>query len=141
MSIWQSLSGNERVKGVAVVVGVFALLGIVGSRYIDSTKEKSGQVARFATVTQQTARDGRTNFPGQTASSTKAKFRPALGSINLNTATEAELDQLPGVGPATARKIVEYRIQHGGFQSLDQLDDVKGIGPKKLAEMRPYCRL
>lgn len=57
--------------------------------------------------------------------------------VNLNTATVAQLDALDGVGPVTAQKIVAYRQQHGGFGSVSQLDQVPGIGPKKLASLRP----
>jgi competence protein ComEA len=57
-------------------------------------------------------------------------------SIDLNTATEQQLEQLDGVGPATAAKIVAYRTQHGGIGSVDDLDDVPGIGPAKLAAIR-----
>jgi len=69
------------------------------------------------------------------------KSPPPDGSINLNTATAQELDQLPGVGPATAAKIIEYRMQHGTFRSIDELLAVKGIGPKKLEAMRRFLRL
>lgn len=58
------------------------------------------------------------------------------GIVNINTASEQELDTLPGVGPVTAKRIIEYRNQVGGFRSIDQLLDVKGIGPKKLERMR-----
>lgn len=72
--------------------------------------------------------------------------KPALaplgpGSISLNTASLAELDRLPGVGPTTAEKILAYRRDHGGFASIDEMLSVKGIGPKKLAAMRKYLRL
>lgn len=49
--------------------------------------------------------------------------------VKLNTATAAELDELPGIGPALARKIVAYRRLHGAFKSVDELDRVTGIGP------------
>ncbi|MBL1078424.1 helix-hairpin-helix domain-containing protein [Nocardia sp. 2] len=56
--------------------------------------------------------------------------------VDLNTATEAELDALPGVGPVTARAILAWRTQHGRFTSVDQLAEVDGIGPSRLARLR-----
>jgi competence protein ComEA len=63
---------------------------------------------------------------------------PAVPSapVNLNTATEEQLETLDGVGPATAAKILDYRRAHGGFRSVDDLDEVSGIGPKRLAALR-----
>lgn len=61
--------------------------------------------------------------------------------INLNTATVEQLDQLDGVGPATAQKIVAYRQQHGGFRSVSELDQVPGIGEKKLAALKDRLRV
>ena len=68
---------------------------------------------------------------------------PAAGArftVDVNTAGEAELAQLPGLGPATARRIVDHRRDHGRFTSLDGLLDVPGIGPATLAGMRPHLR-
>jgi competence protein ComEA len=58
--------------------------------------------------------------------------------VNLNTATPDELGTLDGVGPATAQKIVAYRQEHGGFGAVDELDQVPGIGEKRLAALRAH---
>ena len=60
-----------------------------------------------------------------------------LGSkVSLATATAAELDELPGVGPVTAQKILDYRTEHGPFRSVDDLDAVPGIGPTRVGQLR-----
>ena len=61
----------------------------------------------------------------------------ATGPVDLNTATAAQLDTLPGVGPATAAAILTYRSRHGRFKSVTELLEVPGIGPAKLEAIRP----
>jgi competence protein ComEA len=58
------------------------------------------------------------------------------GPVQLSTATLEQLDSLPGVGPVTAQKILDYREKHGAFSSVDELDAVPGIGPKRLDQLR-----
>ena len=58
------------------------------------------------------------------------------GPVHLNTATTEQLDALPGVGPVTAQKIMDYREQHGAFSSVDDLDAIPGIGPARLEQLR-----
>ncbi|MDP9801694.1 competence protein ComEA [Arcanobacterium wilhelmae] len=62
-------------------------------------------------------------------------------TVNLNSATVAELEAIPGVGPVTAAAIVEYRTSIGSFSSVDQLTEVSGIGVKTLEKIRPHVRL
>lgn len=57
--------------------------------------------------------------------------------ININTASAAELELLPDVGPTLARAIIEHRRKHGPFRSVEGLDEVSGIGPKRLERLRP----
>jgi len=59
------------------------------------------------------------------------------GPININLATMEQLDTLPGIGPSTAGKIIDYRQSNGPFQSVDDVINVPGIGPVKLEEIRP----
>jgi competence protein ComEA len=61
--------------------------------------------------------------------------------VDLNAASESELESLPGVGPVTAQKILAWRTAHGAFSSLDELLEVDGIGPKTLAELAPHLTL
>jgi competence protein ComEA len=64
---------------------------------------------------------------------------PAL--VDINQATVVDLDRLPGVGPSTARAIVDHRTRNGPFASVDDLLAVRGIGPAKLAELRALVRV
>lgn len=70
------------------------------------------------------------------AAAAAAPGAPSAGPVHLSTATAEQLDSLPGIGPVTAQKILEYRQQHGGFSSVDELDAVPGIGPARLEQLK-----
>ena len=78
----------------------------------------------------------RAGTAGGPAAAAGAPSAPS-GPVHLNSATLDQLDALPGVGPVTAQKIIDYRTQHGGFASADELDAVPGIGPARLSDLRP----
>jgi len=58
--------------------------------------------------------------------------------VNINTASETELETLPGIGPVTAGKIIAWRTDNGRFSTVDELQEVSGIGPKTMAQLEPY---
>ncbi len=65
-----------------------------------------------------------------------AKAAPAPPLLNLNTAPAEQLERLPGVGPKTAARIIEYRQKNGGFKKIEELMNVRGIGEKAFLKMK-----
>lgn len=63
------------------------------------------------------------------------------GPLDLNTATQAQLEELPGVGPSTAKAIIDYREKNGRFRAVEELLDVRGIGPAKFGEIEPLVKV
>jgi len=74
---------------------------------------------------------------GQVAVHARSETPAPPARLNVNTATDYELTMLPGIGPATAAAIIQYRETHGPFKSLEDLARVKGIGPKTIEAIRP----
>ena len=71
----------------------------------------------------------------------QAPAKPVAGSVNLNTATADQLDGLPGVGPAMAARILEYRQKNGGFKKIEELMNIKGIGEKNFLKLKPLVTI
>jgi competence ComEA-like helix-hairpin-helix protein len=76
--------------------------------------------------------------PGHRSKTASGTLQP--NSIDLNAATREQLIQLPGIGPQFADRILRFREEHGPFGAIDDLTRVRGIGPKKLAKIRPFVR-
>ncbi|HET7567563.1 MAG TPA: ComEA family DNA-binding protein [Gaiellaceae bacterium] len=115
-----------------------------GERIADAVAAAGGATAKAAVDLVNLAAplaDGEQVVVPSAAGGAVAASPPAAGAspaapLDLNTATLEQLDSLPGVGPSTAQKIVDYRQAHGPFHSVEELDGVSGIGPAKLAELK-----
>ena len=121
-----------------------------GARVEDALKRAGGatahadlsQINRAAKL-----EDGRQVLVPRRPSGAASASAPATAAatpaqpVNLNTATLEQLDTLDGVGPTTAQKIIDFRTEHGGFGSVDELDQIPGIGEKKLAALREQVRV
>ena len=80
-------------------------------------------------ATSATAQSAGTSAPQATAS--------VENPVNLNTATSAQLETLPGIGPATAQRILEYRQKNSGFKKVEDLMNVRGVGEKSFLKLKP----
>jgi competence protein ComEA len=149
VSVAPAREGSVVVHVVGAVrhAGVYKLR--LGQRVQDALGRAGGATARADTqainLAAKVADGQQVVVPrrGATAAASGPAIAPGTAStapaapVNLNSATAEQLDTLDGVGPATAQKILEYRTQHGGFSSVDDLDQIAGIGPKKLAALKP----
>ncbi len=137
------VAGKVRHPGVATLPA--------GSRVVDALRKAGGarggvnlsslNLARVLVDGEQILVGKPTPPGGLAASASSSAPDPTGALVNLNTATAEQLDALPGVGPVTAQKILEWRAAHGAFSSVDELLEVDGIGEKTLADLAPHATL
>jgi competence protein ComEA len=119
-----------------------------GSRVIDALTAAGGALPGVDTSSLNLARvlaDGEQVMVGRPAAPDTAAVATGSGAgssgpVSLNSATVDQLDALPGVGPVLARHIIEYRNQHGGFTSVNQLQQISGVGRRKFSELKSLVR-
>jgi competence protein ComEA len=153
-----AVEGESKGALVVHVAGAVRHPGVyrmrVGSR-VDDAVERAGGARRRADVSALNLaaelEDGRqvlvplraTTAAGTASAAASAPGAPATPAVplNLNTATPEQLDELDGIGPTTAQHIIEYREAHNGFGSVEELDQVPGIGETRLAALRDKVRV
>jgi competence protein ComEA len=153
-----AVKGEEAGAGGRVTVDVAGAVNKPGvyrlspDQRVEDALERAGGPTRRADLSQinraAKLEDGRQILvparPSRSTTNAAAQPDPTTAPdqpINLNTATLEQLDTLDGVGPATAQKILDYRTEHGGFTSVDELDQIPGIGEKRLAAFRERVRV
>jgi competence protein ComEA len=139
------VTGKVRRPGIATLP--------LGSRVVDALEAAGGARPGVRLGTLNLARvltDGEQVVVGMAAPTgvaASAAGEPATGAgattpmVNINSATQTELEELPGVGPVTAQSILAFRSEHGAFTAVDELLEVSGIGDATLAKIAPYVTL
>lgn len=90
----------------------------------------------MALLVSMSAKPAHTSVAAQTVQPSDGQASPAAQRLDVNTATVAQLETLPGIGPRTAELIVEYRQKNGGFKKIEELMNVRGIGEKSFLRLR-----
>lgn len=93
-------------------------------------------IQELNTYLRNASRGAATASGSSAASSSAGSSRPTSGKVNLNTASAAELTTLPGIGPSYAERIIQHRAENGPFSSVEQITNVRGIGPATLEKLR-----
>jgi competence protein ComEA len=109
-----------------------------GSRVADALRAAGGALRERDLVTVDLAArvvDGQLLLVGVPGAGTAGPTGASV--VDLNAATREQLEGLPGVGPVLAQHILDWREQHGGFRSVDELNDVPGIGDRTFASLKP----
>jgi competence protein ComEA len=131
---------RNELKVILFLAGTLAIGA--GIRWIlTSGQPVSGTGPDYAAVDREFAARSRRAPAGTPQQAAPPGRKAAALIVNLNTASQAELLRLPGIGEKYAERIVRYRREHGPFAAVEDLDGVKGIGKKTIERLRPFVRV
>lgn len=135
-------AGGPRPDALLDAINLAARVEDGTQLYVPARKEqRTGAVSAASPVYAARPAAKSPAFNARAASSGGKLTTPGEGTVNLNTAGTEELQRLPGVGPATAARILEFRKENGPFTAPEQLMDVSGIGEVRFERMRPFVRV
>lgn len=133
-------------KLVVYVVGAVRRAGLVrlpeGARVADAVEQAGGPTRRadlaLVNLAAPVADGQQVIVPARVVAGSSAGTgaAPSSGTVSLASATLEQLDELPGIGPVTAQKILDWRQSHGAFRSVEDLDAIPGIGPARVEQLR-----
>jgi len=147
----RSLRPRARLAAISTL-GIMGSIGVIHGLHTTPRLLERSSASRYTHVLQEEDTTGQDQETGKaspvslhvpprdrTSASADTPLRGSIRlRINLNTATAAELDLLPRIGPALAGRIIEDRQRNGPYRSIDDLDRVPGIGPKTIAKLVPF---
>jgi competence protein ComEA len=145
---YKTLSDLENVKGLSAAKLNTMKDSLVFGRAAEASTPQAPQTPKAAKppkappseASPASTRSGSATGPASAAKSTVSKLAPGE-QLNINTASAADLDKLPGIGSTKAQAIVDYRNQNGAFKSIEDIEKVKGIKGGTFSKIKPYIKV